>query len=351
MDDRLFWQVTKDAVNEGLLICDAHLQILDVNRNLEIMLELDPCRGKSVIDVLPWKVKEVLNKVIKELESTGVCVIPRRINFVTSKGVILPLTLSGDLLIDEQGKRVGYIFVFRDAIVQEEISSFSWINYLKRSFLSDISKNMYLPLHNLSRLLGDFVEFYSADPEGMSLLESAIEEVDKLRATYDRLLEHARIDLICERINLKKIRVFDVLNKALMLLVAENVVNRVEITADGRDELITDEFKLEQFFVLILDVLLSFLPKQEKLNIGIYPGEGKVDVDLCWRGGDVVSIKDKIPFVKSHGQEEMELSWSVEGGLEKNLMQWIEKKLQLVVEVKEVEMDEKKIRISIPREL
>lgn len=351
MDDRLFWQVAKNAVNEGLLICGAHLQILDMNRNLEIMLELEPCQGRSIIEVFPWKVKVILNEVIKELESTGVCVVPRRINFVTSKGVILPLTVSGDLLLDEQGKLMGYIFVFRDAIVQEEIASFSWINYLKRAFLTDISKELYLPLHNLSRLLSDFVEFYSADPEGMALLNSAIEEVDKLRATYDRLLEHARIDFICERLTLKKIRVFDVLNKALMLLVAENVINRVDVISNGADELVSDEFKLEQFFVLILDALLSLLPKDERLNIGIYSGESKVDVEVCWERGDIVAIKNKIPFVSLHGREELEPAWELEGGLEKNLMQWIERRLKLGVEIKDSEANKKRIRISIPREL
>ncbi len=351
MDGRLFWQVAKDAVNEGLLICDTHLQILDVNRNLEIMLELEPCRGRSVLDVFPWKVKSLLNEIIRELKSTGVCVIPKRINFITSKGVILPLTVSGDFLIDENSKKRGYIFVFRDAIVQEEIATFSWINHLKESFLSDVSKDMYLPLHNLSSILSDLLEFYSPDPDTKSLLESAVEELDKLRASYDRLLEHAMIDLICKRLNLKRVNISDILNRALMLSVGENALDRVKVTVVKEDELVTDEFKLEQFFVLILDALLSLLPKEEVLNIRLYSGESKVDVEFSSKSDVMLAVKEKIPCGEFDKERESESICYLEGGLEKNLMQWIERKLKLLVEVRDLDTDEKKVRISIPREL
>ncbi len=342
MDTRLFWQVGKDAITEGLLICDRHFQILDINRNLEVMLELTDWRGKSIIEVFPQKVKEKLNQVLKDLESIGACLFPKRFDFITSKGVILPLMVSGEILMGEEGERVGYLFVFKDTIMQEEVATFSWLSHLREVFLSSLTKELYLPLHNLSRILGDLLDFYSLDSEGKRLLESSIEELDKIRKIYAKLLDHTRIDLVKDRICLKRIKISDVINRSLMLV---DSAGKMRIDFQGQDEVMTDEFKIEQFFVLLLDKTSS----EEGVKIRISSAEKDVDVEILGQGDWWKGLEERVPFAELQNPQD-ELRWNIGSDLDKNLIYWIGKRLKIRVRLEDVK-EGKRIRISIPREL
>ncbi len=349
IDKETLWRVTRDAIAEGLLICDNGLTVLDVNHNLEIMLDLSDWQGKNVRDLFPWKVNSVLNEVLKEIESVGVSVYPRRVNFITSKGVLLPLVVSAEVITAENGDRLGYLFIFRDAIVQEELSSLSWINAIKSAYLASLGKAFYLPIHNLSRNIQDMMEFFAPqEGELKRLVQDALREVDKLRGIYDRFLDYSRIDAVCDRIVLQEVFVPDVLNHALLLVIADRLGERVTVHSSGDLRVITDAFKLEQLLLLILDRLFSVIPEDGRLEIRMFGNYSGVEVAFyCEARCDLegLGLEDVDP------RNALTIVWKKDVDLEGNLIRWILHKLGISLKLKHLPGGKESIRLVLPAEL
>ncbi len=349
IDKETLWRVTRDAIAEGLLICDNALTVLDVNHNLEIMLDLSDWQGKNVRDLFPWKINNVLNEVLKEIDSVGVSVYPRRVNFISSKGVLLPLVVSAEVITAENDDRLGYLFIFRDAIVQEELSSLSWINAIKSAYLATLGKAFYLPIHNLSRNIQDMMEFLSPEEEELrGLVQDALTELDKLRGVYDKFLDYSRIDAVCDKIVLREVFVPDVVNRALLLVVADRLEERIAVYPSGDLRVITDAFKLEQLLLLILDRLFSAMPEDSRLEIRMFGNYSGVEIAFYCDGRcdlENLALEDVDP------RNTLTIVWRKDVDLEGNLIRWILHKLGISLTLKSLPEGKQSIRLKLPPEL
>ncbi len=341
----LLWALVKDAINEGLLVTDLCLHILDINRNLEIMLEIDSWRGKELVDVFPKKVIEVINNLVQELEATGVCLCPKRINYVTSKGVMLPLLVTVDSIMNKEGEKVGYLFVFKDAIIQDEIGTLSWMNTVKTAYISEVAKQFYLPFHNLDRNLDDYIEFYADAVEGKELLLDAQKELKKLRNVFEKFLEYSRIDVVCEKIILQQVDIAKIFHQALLLVVADHIHNKIELTVEGDSRVITDAFKLEQLFVSLIDQFAVSLCDKDKLQVCIKEAQSQVLIDLTLIDKPVPEPLKELPTLDCET-----LNWRQYQSLERNLLCWILTRLSIRSEVLLLP-DREIFRLLIPKEL
>ncbi len=345
MDKEILWGLLKDSISEGVLLTDLHLNVLELNKNLEIMLELDNWQGKHIRDVLPWRVCFALEKVINDMEINGICVFPQKFNFITQKGVIIPLLVLGEQVFDETQERAGYLFIFRDTIVQEEIGTMSWANALKTAYLTDISKNFYRPLHNLDKILTDFVD-YTVDSLGEDLetLKPAFKEVEALRALYDRLLDHMRIDMICNKLVLSEVSVERLFRDTVNFLLTSKVRDRLEISSAGDTHVLTDLFKLEQLLVNFIDILLGKIGNQ-RIRVDLIGSETEVEINFVIPGGVWPELQAIFPVEEG-------AAWQKSLSLEENLIRYLLSRLKISARLDRAGAEDKEIiRISVPREL
>ncbi len=339
----MLWGLLKDSISEGILLTDLHLNILELNKNLEIMLEIDNWQGKHIRDTLPWRVCFAMEKVLNDIDVNGLCVFPQKFNFITQKGVIIPLLVLGEQVFNESQERAGYLFIFRDTIVQEEIGTMSWANALKTAYLTDISKNFYKPLHNLDKVLTDFVD-YAADilGEDIDTLKPAFKEIEALRALYDRLLDHTRIDMICSRLVLSEVSVEKLFKERIAFLLPSNVRGRLEISLAGDTRVLTDMFKLEHLLVSFIDILLN-KAGEEKIRVDIIGSDTEVEISFIIPVGLWPNLKDVFPLEDGS-------SWQKNLSLDENLIRYLLSKLKVSARL-DRPMDKEIIRISVPREL
>ena len=345
MQKERLWELLIDFISEGILICDLHLNVLDINKNLEIMLDISDWRGKTVRDVFPWKVCFMIEKVINDIDVNDICLFPQAFNFVTEKGVLIPIMVLGEVIRDAQAEKVGYLFIFKDTILQEELNSLSWINALKTVYLSNIAKNLYKPMHNLDKILSDFVDFYRDElGDSLSMLEPAFNEMENLRNLYNDLLDYNRIDMTCDKFVLTEFSLEELVKGVISFLLPLENKDRIEIYVAGDTTILSDEFKLEQLMINFIDVIFKRVP-EDKIRLDIIGTEKEIELGFIVPkgvlGDFVMSVKDT---------EENVSSWQKDRSLEENLMRCLISKLKAAIGIETIS-EQEIIRISLPREL
>ncbi len=342
------WKVMKDSISEGFIICDMNLCVVDVNKNLEIMLGIDNCEKKGILDVLPKRVLYAVEDVLQQIRDLGFCMLPKRINLITPKGVVLPLLVTGEILSNDLGEKLGYLFLFRDAIVQSEISSISWANAVKTMQLGRIAQQIYLPLHEIDRCLDGIKEGMDDVELCVQLIGEMATNLQSLWGAYDVLLKLPQIDEVCKPLDLRRIDFHEMLNRIFSLIGLNCAID-----VQGDSFIVSDEFKLEQFLSFLLDFLFAgeYKGKNNMEYLFTMVGRDK-DVSLqitCSRSKDFSKWKEIVDYLSP--KEEFPYDWDETKSLDQILMRWLLVTLSIGVELSENLSNEIIFRLSVPREI
>jgi len=184
-----------ESIGEGLVAADEKGRIILVNRQAEIMFgkKAQDMMGKSLSEAIPVQNERGHKVADKALPSslavkTGKKTMVKA-NYVRIDGTILPLHISVSPVILDK-KITGVIGIFTDITQEKELDK------VKTEFISTVSHELRTPLTSIREGVAQVYEEILGPVNGdqKEFLEIALEEVDRLAAIINDLLDISKIE-------------------------------------------------------------------------------------------------------------------------------------------------------------
>ena len=178
------------AMREGVLAVDSDERILTFNKAAGSFLGIDLSSAKGLA------IQEVIRNADVQLFLSGV---------LTGKGpaegeivIVVPenkfLQVSGTLLRDSQGKKIGALIVLNDITRMRQLES------MRREFVANVSHELKTPITSIKGYVETLKEGALDDKDNVQkFLEIVLKQSDLLNAIVDDLLSLSRIEQDAER--------------------------------------------------------------------------------------------------------------------------------------------------------
>jgi two-component system phosphate regulon sensor histidine kinase PhoR len=178
------------AMREGVLAVDTEERILTFNQAAGSFLRIDlsSAKGRAIQEVIRnADIQRFLSGVLTEkgpVEGEIVLVVPE------SKF----LQVSGTLLRDSKGKKIGALVVLNDITRMRQLEN------MRREFVANVSHELKTPITSIKGYVETLQEGALDDKENVSkFLEIVLKQSDHLNAIVDDLLSFSRIEQDAER--------------------------------------------------------------------------------------------------------------------------------------------------------
>ncbi len=178
------------AMREGVLAVDTEERILTFNQAAGSFLRIDlsSAKGRAIQEVIRnADIQRFLSGVLTEkgpVEGEIVLVVPE------SKF----LQVSGTLLRDSKGKKIGALVVLNDITRMRQLEN------MRREFVANVSHELKTPITSIKGYVETLQEGALDDKENVSkFLEIVLKQSDHLNAIVDDLLNLSRIEQDAER--------------------------------------------------------------------------------------------------------------------------------------------------------
>jgi len=263
----------------GLMVIDPHDRITTLNPDAEAVLDLTQkdFNGKDAGECLPPE----LSQQFELLKANGK-LMETELDCTLATGRVIPVTVSGTILSDEDGAFLGYVLLIKD--LRE-------INHLRKELTRNqrlaavgrlaggVAHEIRNPLSSIKGFATYFKERYRKVPEDQHIAGIMIQEVERLDRVVGQLMEFSR--------PLKLIRgdtsIHAVIDDALTLVskqVTDGHINVQTRIQSGLDTIRIDSDRIKQVLLNLFLNAIDAMPDGGTLTVSATKDESRTGLQI-----------------------------------------------------------------------
>ena len=156
----------------------------------------------------------------------------------------------------------------------------------QQSFIQDISYELKVPLVALKENMEQAIKKTYSKEECDTILRKGLEEVDKLSVVIDDLMTLAKFDNSQMPLEIKKVRLNDIVSGAVKEMKAMAAEKDIAISSFLQDTIILDgdEEQLKKMFVNLIDNAVKYTNRKGAITISAHKGKKSANVTVSDTG-------------------------------------------------------------------
>ncbi len=260
-----------ESINSGIITIDMSDRITQINKNVTAMLGLPSADiiGFNYQEALPRTLVKMIDKVKEKAMEDGFA-FERIFDYYPAKELKIPLGLNSSILLDNQGSRIGIIFVFRNMLALKELERLRQLDELKSEFVSNVSHELRSPLSVITSYVETLLEQvepddYQTQREFLIVINN---ESERLAALVNDLLDISRIESGRFEMDLNPVSLSGILETALREFQGRSHDHCIILNIPSElPDLMADRDKMIQVFINLLDNAIKFSPNGGSITI------------------------------------------------------------------------------------
>lgn len=246
-------QVVESMVN-GLISLDKQGNIVTMNRQAHHILGLAPnhqMEGKALREIMTFHDFDLFTAL-----DDGNTVIEHETTCTNAAGQILPLSLSASQLIDDEGKQLGTVLLFRDLsdvkALEEQVKRSERLASVGK-LAAGVAHEIRNPLGALKGFLQYFQRKLMLADQDKTYFTAMTHEIDRLNSVISNLLDFARP----KEPVLEPTHLTDLLEHVLTLIEGDLHAKQMQTSVDIQAEMPQIQVDHDQITQVVLNILLN----------------------------------------------------------------------------------------------
>ncbi len=270
------------AMREGMLACDSDERIITINEAASSLLGIDlaAAKGHTVQEaVRNADLQRFISRISLEQGE-------REAEIILHGPEKKFLQLSGTVLCDSEGKKIGTLVVLSD------ITRLRHLENIRREFVANVSHELKTPITSIKGYVETLQEG-AVDDKGNArkFLEIIFKQADLLNALVDDLLSLSQIEQEAEReeVDLAEEPVRRIIEAAIAAYEVKASERRIQVTLHCQEGIVVkaNAQLLEQAIGNLLDNAIKYSEPGGSVEIEVTKNEGEVTIKVSDHGSGI----------------------------------------------------------------
>lgn len=286
LDTRAFASELVTSLPMGIVAVDDAAKVIYVNETASIFLRkaLDQIKGKNAAQVLPPSLLALLDQV-----DQGGFVSEQELKLPSRTGSAIPVTVTITKIVGDRENFIGHVFILKDLsriraleleIKQKE--KLAAVGILAAGVAHEVRN----PLSSIKGYATYFSSLFDPQSDNKKAANIMADEVDRVNRVISELLEFARpIEL-----ELKKTRIFELVDKALRLIKYEADPAGIKIISSVEPQLLEVEVDKDRLIQVLLNIFINAIqamPSGGTLTVNVKARENMLQFAISDTGSGI----------------------------------------------------------------
>jgi two-component system sensor histidine kinase HydH len=285
-DTRAFASELVTSLPMGIVAVDDGGKVIYVNETASTLLQkkLDQIKDKNAGRVLPAFLLSRLGRV-----DNGGVVSEQELKLPSAGGRAVPVSVTITKIVGAQCNFIGHVFILNDLsrirALEREIKHKEKLAAVG-TLAAGVAHEVRNPLSSIKGYATYFSSLFDAQPDNKKAANIMAEEVDRVNRVISELLEFARPI----KLDLKKTRIFELVDKALRLIKYEADPAGVKISsavAPDLPEVEVDKDRLTQVLLNVFINAIQAMPSGGTLTVNVKTVEKRLHFEISDTGGGI----------------------------------------------------------------